>query len=146
MADESSDVDHPAAILVETVQGEGGINVAREQWLRSIQALAKDVGALFIVDDIQMGCGHTGQFVSFECAQLSPDIVAMSKSPSGYGLPLSMLLIKEEFDVWRPGEHTGTFRSNNLALVSANAAINLLAQSNIFAAKRGHGQGYAVST
>lgn len=125
LADESSGVDRPAAILVETVQGEGGINVASEQWLRSIQALAKDVGALFIVDDIQMGCGRTGQFFSFECAQLSPDIVAMSKSLSGYGLPLSMLLIKEEFDVWRPGEHTGTFRGNNLALVSANAAINI---------------------
>lgn len=125
LADESSGVDRPAAILVETVQGEGGINVAGEQWLRSIQALAKDVGALFIVDDIQMGCGRTGKFFSFECAQLSPDIVAMSKSLSGYGLPLSMLLIKEEFDVWRPGEHTGTFRGNNLALVSATAAVDI---------------------
>lgn len=132
LTDESSGVDRPAAILVETVQGEGGINVAGEQWLKSIQALAKDVGALFIVDDIQMGCGRTGKFFSFESAQLSPDIVAMSKSLSGYGLPLSMLLIKEEFDVWRPGEHTGTFRGNNLALVSANAAVNIYWRSPTF--------------
>ncbi|MBK3662828.1 diaminobutyrate--2-oxoglutarate transaminase [Bradyrhizobium diazoefficiens] len=132
LADESSGVDRPAAILVETVQGEGGINVAGAQWLRSIQALARDVGALFIVDDIQMGCGRTGKFFSFECAQLSPDIVAMSKSLSGYGLPLSMLLIKEEFDVWQPGEHTGTFRGNNLALVSANAAVNIYWRSPTF--------------
>lgn len=132
LADESSGVDRPAAILVETVQGEGGINVAGEQWLRSIQALAKDVGALFIVDDIQMGCGRTGKFFSFECAELSPDIVAMSKSLSGYGLPLSMLLIKEEFDAWCPGEHTGTFRGNNLALVSANAAVNIYWRSPTF--------------
>ncbi|KRR11456.1 diaminobutyrate--2-oxoglutarate transaminase [Bradyrhizobium valentinum] len=132
LTDESSGFDHPAAILVETVQGEGGINVAGEQWLRSVQAIAKEVGALFVVDDIQMGCGRTGDFFSFEFAELSPDIVAMSKSLSGYGLPLSMLLIKEEFDVWRPGEHTGTFRGNNLALVSATAAVNTYWRSPTF--------------
>ncbi|TFV36116.1 diaminobutyrate--2-oxoglutarate transaminase [Bradyrhizobium niftali] len=125
LMDESSGVDCPAAILVETVQGEGGINVASKEWLQSVQALAKKVGALFIVDDIQMGCGRTGDFFSFEFASLSPDIVVLSKSLSGYGLPLSMLLIREGLDAWRPGEHTGTFRGNNLALVSATAAINL---------------------
>lgn len=125
LTDESSGIDCPAAILVETVQGEGGINVARKEWLQSIQAIAKNVGALFIVDDIQMGCGRTGEFFSFEFAGLSPDIVVLSKSLSGYGLPLSMLLIKEGLDAWRPGEHTGTFRGNNLALVSATAAINI---------------------
>ncbi|MHC1950481.1 diaminobutyrate--2-oxoglutarate transaminase [Bradyrhizobium sp. UFLA06-06] len=124
LMDASSGIDRPAAILVETVQGDGGINVASKQWLRSIQAIAKDVGALFIVDDIQMGCGRTGDFFSFEFAALSPDVIVMSKSLSAYGLPLSMLLIKEGLDAWRPGEHTGTFRANNLALVSATAAIN----------------------
>ncbi|MGY3361739.1 diaminobutyrate-2-oxoglutarate transaminase [Bradyrhizobium sp. GM0.4] len=125
LTDESSGIDRPAAILVETVQGEGGINVARKEWLQSIQAIAREAGALFIVDDIQMGCGRTGEFFSFEFAALSPDIVVLSKSLSGYGLPLSMLLIEEEFDAWQPGEHTGTFRGNNLALVCATAAINL---------------------
>lgn len=125
LIDESSGIDRPAAILVETVQGEGGINVAGREWLQSIQAVAKNVGALLIVDDIQMGCGRTGDFFSFEFAALSPDIVVLSKSLSGYGLPLSMLLIKEEFDTWQPGEHTGTFRGNNLALVSATAAIDI---------------------
>ncbi|MDA9512177.1 diaminobutyrate--2-oxoglutarate aminotransferase [Bradyrhizobium sp. CCBAU 11430] len=130
--DESSGIDHPAAILVETVQGEGGINVAGKQWLRAVQAIANEVGALFVVDDIQMGCGRTGDFFSFEFAGLSPDIVAMSKSLSGYGLPLSMLLIKEEFDAWQPGEHTGTFRGNNLALASATAAINTYWRDSTF--------------
>lgn len=125
LIDESSGIDKPAAILVETVQGEGGINVASKEWLRSIQAIAKNVGALFIVDDIQMGCGRTADFFSFEFAALSPDIIVLSKSLSGYGLPLSMLLIKEAIDTWRPGEHTGTFRGNNLALVSATAALNI---------------------
>ncbi|WOH69929.1 diaminobutyrate--2-oxoglutarate transaminase [Bradyrhizobium sp. BWA-3-5] len=132
LMDESSGIDRPAAILVETVQGEGGINVARKEWLQSIQAIAKNVGALFIVDDIQMGCGRTGEFFSFEFAGLSPDIVVLSKSLSGYGLPLSMLLLKERYDAWRPGEHTGTFRGNNLALVAATAAINIYWRSRSF--------------
>ncbi|WP_246740503.1 diaminobutyrate--2-oxoglutarate transaminase [Bradyrhizobium sp. LCT2] len=132
LADEGSGIDRPAAILVETVQGEGGINVAGKQWLQSIQAIAKEFGALFIVDDVQMGCGRTGDFFSFESAALSPDIVVLSKSLSGYGLPLSMLLIREGLDAWRPGEHTGTFRGNNLALVSATAAINIYWRDRIF--------------
>lgn len=132
LLDKSSGIDAPAAILVETVQGEGGINVARREWLQSIQAIAKDAGALFIVDDVQMGCGRTGEFFSFEFAGLSPDIVALSKSLSGYGLPLSILLIKEEVDAWQPGEHTSTFRGNNLALVSATAAIDMYWRSQTF--------------
>ncbi|RXG91879.1 diaminobutyrate--2-oxoglutarate transaminase [Bradyrhizobium vignae] len=132
LLDKNSGVDSPAAILVETVQGEGGINVASREWLRSIQAVARDAGALLVVDDIQMGCGRTGEFFSFEFAELSPDIIVMSKSLSGYGLPLSMVLIKEGLDVWEPGEHTGTFRANNLALVSATAAINTYWRSQTF--------------
>lgn len=132
LLDKSSGVDSPAAILVESVQGEGGINVARKEWLRSIQATAKDTGALLIVDDVQMGCGRTGDFFSFEFAGLSPDIVVLSKSLSGYGLPLSVLLIKEDIDAWQPGEHTGTFRGNNLALVSATAAINIYWRDQTF--------------
>lgn len=132
LTDESSGIDRPAAMLVETVQGEGGINVAGREWLRSIQTIARDVGALFVVDDIQMGCGRTGEFFSFEFAGLSPDIVVLSKSLSGYGLPLSMLLIKEGLDAWHPGEHTGTFRGNNLALVSATSAINVYWRSQTF--------------
>ncbi|MGY3560111.1 diaminobutyrate-2-oxoglutarate transaminase [Bradyrhizobium sp. USDA 4463] len=133
LMDESSGVDLPAAILLETVQGEGGINVASEQWLRSVQTIAKEVGAFLIVDDIQMGCGRTGDFFSFEIAALSPDVVVLSKSLSGYGLPLSMLLIKDELDGWAPGEHNGTFRGNNLALIAGTAAINVYWREPLFA-------------
>ncbi|PDT64511.1 diaminobutyrate--2-oxoglutarate transaminase [Bradyrhizobium ottawaense] len=132
LLDESSGIDLPAAVLVETVQGEGGINVASADWLQSVQGIAREFGALLIVDDVQMGCGRTGEFFSFEFAALSPDIVVMSKSLSGYGLPLSMLLIREKVDAWLPGEHTGTFRGNNLALVSATAAINNYWRSQAF--------------
>jgi diaminobutyrate-2-oxoglutarate transaminase len=123
LADASSGVDLPAAVIVETVQGEGGIRAASGAWLKSLERICRKYSLLLIVDDIQAGCGRTGAFFSFEFAGLSPDIVILSKSLSGSGLPLSMLLLKPEFDVWRPGEHNGTFRGNNLALVTATAAL-----------------------
>ncbi|RWK94384.1 diaminobutyrate--2-oxoglutarate transaminase [Mesorhizobium sp.] len=123
LADASSGVDLPAAIITETVQGEGGIHPATKDWLRAIERLCKKYGVLLIVDDIQAGCGRTGSFFSFEFADLAPDMVLLSKSLSGCGLPLSLLLLKPELDVWQPGEHSGTFRGNNLALVTATAAL-----------------------
>ncbi|ULJ74577.1 diaminobutyrate--2-oxoglutarate transaminase [Rhizobium gallicum] len=123
LADGSSGVDLPAAIILETIQGEGGINPASRDWLKSIERLCRKNDILLIVDDIQAGCGRTGSFFSFEFADLSPDIVLLSKSLSGCGLPLSLLLVKPKLDIWQPGEHSGTFRGNNLALVTATAAL-----------------------
>jgi diaminobutyrate-2-oxoglutarate transaminase len=123
MLEHGSGVDLPAAFIVETVQGEGGLNVATVEWLKKLAALAKEKQILLIIDDIQAGCGRTGQFFSFERAGLEPDIVCLSKSISGCGLPMSLLLIRPEFDVWKPGEHNGTFRGNNLAFVAASAAL-----------------------
>ncbi|MCG5486781.1 MAG: diaminobutyrate--2-oxoglutarate transaminase [Sinorhizobium meliloti] len=123
LADASSGVDLPAAIIMETVQAEGGINPARKEWLQSIERICRKHGILLIVDDIQAGCGRAGNFFSFEFAGLSPDVVLLSKSLSGCGLPLSLLLLRPELDVWRPGEHNGTFRGNNLAFVTAAAAL-----------------------
>ena len=122
--DGSSGVDHPAAVIVETVQGEGGINVATFDWLRRVEASCRQHDVLLIVDDIQMGCGRTGPFFSFEEAGISPDIVTLSKSLSGYGLPLSLVLMKPELDQWKPGEHNGTFRGHNLAFVTAKAVLD----------------------
>ncbi len=124
LSDSSSGINSPAAVIVETVQGEGGINVASFEWLRNLQAVCKKHGLLFIVDDIQAGCGRTGNFFSFEEAGIKPDIITMSKSLSGYGLPFAVVLIKPEFDQWKPGEHNGTFRGNNFAFVTAKAAID----------------------
>lgn len=118
-----SGVDLPAAFILETVQAEGGINVASTEWLSRIAALAKRHDVLLIVDDIQAGCGRTGTFFSFERAGIYPDIVCMSKSISGYGLPMSLVLIRPHLDHWEPGEHNGTFRGNNLAFVAATAVL-----------------------
>ncbi|TLM74414.1 diaminobutyrate--2-oxoglutarate transaminase [Microbulbifer harenosus] len=124
LSDSSSGVDHPAAVLVETVQGEGGINAASVEWLRNLQDVCRKHDVLLIVDDIQAGCGRTGSYFSFEEAGIEPDIVTLSKSLSGYGLPFAVVLMKPELDQWKPGEHNGTFRGNNLAFVTATAAIN----------------------
>ncbi|MEU7635286.1 diaminobutyrate--2-oxoglutarate transaminase [Streptomyces sp. NPDC039016] len=123
LADSSSGVDLPAAVIVETVQGEGGVNPARLTWLADLAELCGRRGILLIVDDIQMGCGRTGPFFSFEAAGITPDIVCLSKSISGYGLPMSLTLFRTELDVWQPGEHNGTFRGNNPAFVTAAAAL-----------------------
>ncbi|MFD7923158.1 diaminobutyrate--2-oxoglutarate transaminase [Streptomyces sp. NPDC059740] len=121
--DQGSGLNRPAAVIVESVQGEGGINVARPEWLRALADLCHRKDMLLIVDDIQMGCGRTGAFFSFEEAGIVPDIVTVSKSISGYGLPLALTLFKPELDVWEPGEHNGTFRGNNPAFVTAAAAL-----------------------
>jgi len=123
LSDPSSGLDAPAAILVETVQGEGGLNAASPEWLRRIAQIAKRHGALLIVDDIQAGCGRTGSFFSFEGMGFTPDIVTLAKSLSGMGLPFALTLFRPELDQWRPGEHNGTFRGNNHAFVTATAAL-----------------------
>lgn len=123
--DPSGGVDPIAAVVVETVQGEGGLNVASAEWLRALSGMTKRLGALLVVDDIQASCGRTGTFFSFERARIDPDIVCLAKSISGLGLPMSLLLLKPEHDIWAPGEHNGTFRGNALAFVTATAAIGL---------------------
>jgi diaminobutyrate-2-oxoglutarate transaminase len=116
-------VGTPAGVIVETVQAEGGVKVASNQWLRRLEQIARRHGMLLIVDDIQVGCGRTGDFFSFEESGIKPDLVCLSKSISGYGLPMSLVLIRPEIDVWQPGEHTGTFRGNNLAFITAAEAL-----------------------
>jgi diaminobutyrate-2-oxoglutarate transaminase len=119
-----SGVEKPAACIVETIQGEGGVNVARTGWLRGLARLAREHGVLLIVGDIQAGCGRCGSFFSFESTGIVPDLVCLSKALSGFGLPLALTLMRPDIDVWAPGEHNGTFRGNNLAFVTATAALD----------------------
>ena len=123
LTDPGSGIELPAAIVVETVQAEGGINCASKTWLRKLKVLADRYDILLIVDDIQVGCGRAGDFFSFEESGIKPDIVCLSKSISGLGLPLSLVLIHPEHDVWSPGEHNGTFRGQNLSFVAATEAL-----------------------
>lgn len=123
LTDTGSGLDAPAAVIVEAVQGEGGINVASVAWLQRLRALTAQRGILLILDEIQSGIGRTGSFFAFEAAGIVPDIVTVSKSISGSGLPMSLVLLRPDVDVWKPGAHTGTFRGNNLAFVSARVAL-----------------------
>ncbi|MGH8372403.1 MAG: diaminobutyrate--2-oxoglutarate transaminase [Gammaproteobacteria bacterium] len=123
LTDDGSGMDKPAAVILETVQAEGGVNVAHFDWLKRLSSMLRRHGVLLIVDDIQVGCGRTGPFFSFEPAGIQPDIICLSKSLSGYGVPLAVVLMKPEHDVWAPGEHNGTFRGHNPAFVTATAAL-----------------------
>jgi diaminobutyrate-2-oxoglutarate transaminase len=129
----SSGLEAPAAFIVETVQGEGGLNVASAEWLRGLERLARKHGSLLIVDDIQAGCGRTGSFFSFEEMGISPDIVTLAKSLSGMGLPFALVLLKPEHDLWGPAEHNGTFRGNNHAFVTARVALEKFWRDDAFA-------------
>jgi diaminobutyrate-2-oxoglutarate transaminase len=119
----SSGVDAPAAFIFEPVQGEGGLNAASKEWMQGVARLAKKLGALLIVDDIQSGCGRTGSYFSFEQAGIAPDMITQAKSLSGFGLPFAALLIKPEHDIWKPAEHNGTFRGNTHAFVTGRVAL-----------------------
>jgi len=134
LTDTSSGVDLPAAVIVETIQGEGGVNYCSREWLQNLAAICKKHDVLLIVDDIQAGCGRTGRFFSFEEAEIQPDMVTLSKSLSAYGLPFALVLMKPEHDRWSPGEHNGTFRGNNHAFVTAKTAIDHFWKDDTFAA------------
>ncbi len=123
LANPSSGVDAPAAFLVELVQGEGGLNAASTEWVQGIARLAKEHGALLIVDDIQAGIGRAGTFFSFDEMGVEPDIITLAKSLSGFGLPFAAVLIRPEHDIWKPAEHNGTFRGNTHAFVTARVAL-----------------------
>lgn len=131
LSDINSGIEKPAAIIFETVQAEGGIVVAPVEWMRQLRELCNRHDILLICDDIQVGCGRTGSFFSFERAKIVPDLVILSKSISGYGFPMSLLLIKPELDLWNPGEHTGTFRGNQLAFVGGTAALDYREDINL---------------
>lgn len=123
-ADPSSGLEPPAAIMIEVVQCEGGVYLASESWLKELQTFAREVGALLIIDDIQAGCGRTGQYFSFDGMGLDPDIICLAKGIGGFGTPLAMNLSKPEHDRhWSPGEHTGTFRGQGMSFVAGREGI-----------------------
>lgn len=125
-----SGLEKPAAVILETIQGEGGVRVASKEWLDCLASVCRQHEILLIVDDIQAGCGRTGSFFSFEKSNLTPDIVCLSKGLSGCGLPMALLLMRPALDVWKPGQHNGTFRGNNLGFVAATACLNTYWSTN----------------
>ncbi len=135
----------PAAFILEPIQAEGGVRVAGKEWLQAVQQLAKDTGALLIVDDIQAGCGRTGSYFSFDDMGISPDIITLAKGLGGAGTPIAMNLVKPEHDKhWQPGEHTGTFRGQGLSFVAGAAAMRYFKDDTLM--QEVHEKGRIMST
>lgn len=140
LQDPSSGITAPAAFILETIQAEGGINVAHKEWLQQVQQLAREHGSLLIIDDIQVAVGRTGHYFSFEELGIEPDLVCLAKGIGGYGTPMAVLLIKPEYDKWLPGEHTGTFRGQNLSFVAGTAALDYFENDDFLADVRRKGE------
>ena len=138
--DDHSGIEKPAAVFLETIQAEGGIRVFEVEWLQKVRKFCDDNDILMVVDDVQVGCCRSGTFFSFERADIQPDIVTMSKSIGGYGLPLAITLFKPELDVWTPGEHNGTFRGNQLAFVAAKGGLEYMLANNVESEVRRKGE------
>ena len=131
ITDDHSGMEKPAAIFLETVQAEGGINVASVEWLKELEKICHENDILLVADEIQVGCSRTGTFFSFEIAGIKPDMVTLSKSIGGYGFPMSLLLIREDLDIWKPAEHNGTFRGNQIAFVAARRGIEFNVEHDV---------------
>jgi diaminobutyrate-2-oxoglutarate transaminase len=141
----SSGYEQPAAFLVEAIQAEGGVNVASQEWLLELQQLARDTGALLIIDDIQAGCGRTGSYFSFDGMGLDPDIVCLAKGIGGFGTPMALNLTKPEYDKhWNPGEHTGTFRGQNLSFIAGTVALSYFADDELMTQTQRYGEQMAT--
>lgn len=140
LADSSSGLEQPAAFIVEVLQAEGGVNPASAAWLREVQEAAHECGALFIIDDIQAGCGRTGSYFSFDGMDLQPDIINLAKGLGGYGTPIAMNLVKPEHDIWSPGEHTGTFRGQGFSFVAGREALTYFDDDTLMAEVRKKGE------
>lgn len=129
--DDHSGVEKPAALIMETVQAEGGIYPFTPKFIKDCETFCRKNGILFIVDDIQAGNARTGTFFSFERADVKPDLIAMSKSIGGMGMPIALLLINPELDIWKPAEHNGTFRGNQLSFVAGNAGLEFMLDAKV---------------
>lgn len=132
LTDDHSGIEKPAAVVIETIQAEGGIYPLDAEWLKKVEEFCHRHEILLIVDDIQVGCGRSGGFFSFERAGIKPDMVVLSKSIGGYGMPMAVLLFRPDLDIWKPGEHNGTFRGNQLSFVAAKAALEFALEDGLY--------------
>lgn len=133
LSDPESGITPPALIIVEAVQGEGGCIPASATWLRGLAALAARHGIPLVIDEVQTGFGRTGAMFAHEHAGIVPDAIVMSKAVGG-GFPLALIAYHRQYDKWNPGAHTGTFRGNQIALVSGAATLRYLRENDVPAA------------
>lgn len=131
-SDPEAGVQLPAAVIVEVVQGEGGVIAADLDWLRGLRRITEQASVALIVDEIQSGFARTGKMFAFEHAGIIPDVVVLSKAIGG-SLPLAVVVYREWLDTWLPGAHAGTFRGNQMAMAAGSAVMRYLKQHNVAA-------------
>lgn len=130
LEDPESGVTRPAAMILETVQGEGGVIPAPARWLKGVREITRAYRIPLILDEIQCGIGRTGDMFAFEHSGILPDVITLSKAIGG-GLPLSVVLYHEELDQWQPGAHAGTFRGNQLAMAAGTATLRFIKKEQL---------------
>jgi diaminobutyrate-2-oxoglutarate transaminase len=130
LTDGHSGVRPPAALIVEPVQGEGGVIPAPDSWLRELRRITTAHGVPMIVDEVQTGVGRTGAFWAVEHSGVVPDIMVLSKAIGG-GLPQAVIVYRAELDAWKPGAHTGTFRGNQLAMAAGGALLRHVRETGL---------------
>ncbi|MEY9848587.1 diaminobutyrate--2-oxoglutarate transaminase family protein [Streptacidiphilus sp. MAP5-3] len=130
LEDPKAGVDRPAGMLVEVVQGEGGVIAAPDEWLVEQRELTARHGIPLIVDEVQTGVGRTGTFWGVEHSGIEPDVMVVSKAIGG-SLPLAAIVYRSELDVWAPGAHAGTFRGNQLAMAAGAATLRFVSEQGL---------------
>ncbi|MDH0650041.1 aspartate aminotransferase family protein [Pseudomonas sp. GD03858] len=128
--DPEAGVALPAAVIVEVVQGEGGVIPADVEWLRGLRRITEQAGVALIVDEIQSGFARTGRMFAFEHAGIVPDVVTLSKAIGG-SLPMAVTVYRDWLDTWSPGAHAGTFRGNQMAMATGSAVMKYLVEHRL---------------
>ncbi|WP_348650142.1 diaminobutyrate--2-oxoglutarate transaminase family protein [Solwaraspora sp. WMMA2080] len=139
LTDPESGITKPAAVILEALQGEGGVVPAATEWLRGLRAVTAALDIPLVLDEIQMGLGRTGTMFAFEAAGIEPDAVLLSKAVGG-GYPLSLVAYHEKYDGWLPGSHAGTFRGNQLAMVAGAETMAVIAEEGLVAQSASKGE------
>jgi diaminobutyrate-2-oxoglutarate transaminase len=131
LRDPNGGIALPAAVILEMVQGEGGVVPADPVFVRRLRTLTRELGIPLVVDEVQTGCGRTGTWFAFEQYDIEPDVIVASKALSGIGQPVAIILYDKRLDVWSPGAHTGTFRGNQLAFAAGAAAVQIIRRDDV---------------
>lgn len=128
--DPKGGVPAPGAMIVEPVQGEGGVNPAPDGWLRRMRDITRDRSIALIADEVQTGVGRTGAFWAVEHSGVVPDVMVLSKAIGG-SLPLAVIVYRSGLDLWQPGAHAGTFRGNQLAMAAGSATLAYVRENRL---------------
>lgn len=140
LSDPESGIAKPACVIVEAVQGEGGVIPAPPEWLAGLRALTARLDIALVIDEVQTGIGRTGAMFAFEHSGIRPDAVVLSKAIGG-GFPLALVAYDERYDVWEAGAHAGTFRGNQIAMAAGVACLDVIESEGLIAgaaAKEAH--------